>query len=89
MPSHLHPLSPSACDAIGRTPLVALDRITADYSGRIFAKLEMLNPGFSKTFSTVSGGLRAWAVIQIAPHVRSLKMPRPMEASGRDRRSSS
>ena len=48
MPSHLHPLSPSACDAIGRTPLVALDRITAEYSGRIFAKLEMLNPGFSK-----------------------------------------
>ena len=41
-------LSRSACDAIGHTPLVALDRITAAYSGRIFAKLEMLNPGFSK-----------------------------------------
>ena len=41
-------LSPSTCDVIGNTPLVALDRITADYSGRVFAKLEMLNPGFSK-----------------------------------------
>ena len=41
-------VSRSACDAIGHTPLVALDRITASYSGRIFAKLEMLNPGFSK-----------------------------------------
>ncbi len=38
----------SICDAIGNTPLVALDRITAAHSGRIFAKLEMLNPGFSK-----------------------------------------
>ena len=41
-------LAASACDAIGETPLVALDRITADYRGRIVAKLEMLNPGFSK-----------------------------------------
>ncbi len=41
------PLS-SATEAIGDTPLVALDRITADLDGRIFAKLEMLNPGFSK-----------------------------------------
>ncbi len=38
----------SICDAIGNTPLVALDRITTAHSGRIFAKLEMLNPGFSK-----------------------------------------
>ena len=38
----------SICDAIGNTPLVALDRITQAHSGRIFAKLEMLNPGFSK-----------------------------------------
>lgn len=46
----------SSCDrvldnvaqAIGTTPMVALDRITADIDGRIFAKLEMLNPGFSK-----------------------------------------
>ncbi len=41
-------LSVSASDAIGNTPLVALDRLTANYAGRIFAKLEMLNPGFSK-----------------------------------------
>jgi cysteine synthase A len=30
------------------TPLVALDRLTAGLDGRIVAKLEMLNPGFSK-----------------------------------------
>ncbi len=38
----------SAIDAIGNTPLVALDRLTADYDGRIVAKLEFTNPGFSK-----------------------------------------
>jgi cysteine synthase A len=38
----------SAADAIGWTPLVALDRITAGWEGRILAKLEMLNPGYSK-----------------------------------------
>ena len=35
-------------EAIGNTPLVALDRITQGLEGRILAKLEMLNPGFSK-----------------------------------------
>ena len=35
-------------DAIGRTPLVELARLTADIDGRIVAKLEYLNPGFSK-----------------------------------------
>jgi cysteine synthase A len=39
---------PSVADAIGITPLVALDRLTKDYDGRILAKLEYLNPGFSK-----------------------------------------
>ena len=38
----------SAIDAIGDTPLVALDRLTADHDGRIVAKLELTNPGFSK-----------------------------------------
>ena len=38
----------SAIDAIGDTPLVALDRLTADHEGRIVAKLEFANPGFSK-----------------------------------------
>lgn len=38
----------SAIDAIGDTPLVALDRLSADYDGRIVAKLEFANPGFSK-----------------------------------------
>jgi cysteine synthase A len=38
----------SAVDAIGDTPLVALDRLTSGVDGRILAKLEMLNPGYSK-----------------------------------------
>jgi cysteine synthase A len=38
----------SVLGAIGDTPLVALDRITCDLEGRILAKLEYLNPGFSK-----------------------------------------
>ncbi|MCP4896309.1 MAG: cysteine synthase family protein [bacterium] len=38
----------TASDAIGWTPLVALDRICAGIDGRILAKLEMLNPGYSK-----------------------------------------
>ncbi len=38
----------SVVDAIGNTPLVALDRITAGLDGRILAKLDYLNPGFSK-----------------------------------------
>ncbi len=41
---------PSVLGAIGETPLVRLDRITAnrDLSGTILAKLDYLNPGFSK-----------------------------------------
>ena len=42
------PLLPSAVEAIGNTPLVALSRITRGVQGRILAKLEYLNPGFSK-----------------------------------------
>ena len=38
----------SAIETIGNTPLVALDRLTASLDGRIFAKLEFFNPGFSK-----------------------------------------
>ncbi|MEQ8743672.1 cysteine synthase family protein [Parasphingorhabdus sp.] len=38
----------SVADTIGDTPLVALDRVTSGYGGRIFAKIEFLNPGFSK-----------------------------------------
>ena len=38
----------SAIEAIGETPLVELGRITRGLGGRILAKLEMLNPGFSK-----------------------------------------
>ena len=41
-------LLPSAVEAIGGTPLVELSRITRNVDGRIFAKLDHLNPGFSK-----------------------------------------
>ncbi len=38
----------SAVEAIGETPLVELSRLTRGVEGRILAKLEYLNPGFSK-----------------------------------------
>jgi len=38
----------SALDTIGDTPLVELSRITRGLRGRILAKLEYLNPGYSK-----------------------------------------
>jgi cysteine synthase A len=39
---------PSAIEAIGETPLVELSRLTKGMQGRILAKFEYLNPGFSK-----------------------------------------
>lgn len=39
---------PSVLDAIGFTPLLELSRLTKDLDGIILAKLEYLNPGFSK-----------------------------------------
>ena len=39
---------PSVVAAIGDTPLVELSRLTRGMRGRILAKLEYLNPGFSK-----------------------------------------
>lgn len=44
----MNPLLKSAVEAIGQTPLVELSRITRDLDGRILAKLDHLNPGFSK-----------------------------------------
>ena len=41
-------LLPSAVEAIGSTPLVSLTRFAAGYEGSLLAKLEFLNPGFSK-----------------------------------------
>lgn len=41
-------LAPSVVDAIGGTPAVELARLTRGLAGRIVAKLEYLNPGFSK-----------------------------------------
>jgi cysteine synthase A len=43
-----HTLLDSVLGAIGGTPLVELSRITRGLEGRILAKLEFLNPGFSK-----------------------------------------
>ncbi len=39
---------PSAVEAIGGAPLVELSRLTRGVEGHILAKLEYLNPGFSK-----------------------------------------
>jgi len=47
MTDQTHPLA-SAIEAIGNTPLVELARITNKLDGRILAKLDYLNPGFSK-----------------------------------------
>src|SRR5688572_2844165 len=41
-------LLPSVLGAIGNTPLVELSRLTRGLEGRVLAKLEYLNPGFSK-----------------------------------------
>ena len=41
-------LLPSTIEAIGETPLVELARLTRGLDGRILAKLDYLNPGFSK-----------------------------------------
>lgn len=41
-------LEKSVIDAIGNTPLVSLSRVTRNIPGKILAKLEYLNPGFSK-----------------------------------------
>lgn len=38
----------STIEAIGNTPLVELSRLTREIDGRILAKLENLNPGYSK-----------------------------------------
>ena len=38
----------SVIESIGNTPLVNLSRLTKGLDGQIFAKLDMLNPGFSK-----------------------------------------
>ncbi|MBO8128973.1 MAG: cysteine synthase family protein [Peptococcaceae bacterium] len=38
----------SVLEAIGNTPMVNLSRLAAGLEGQIFAKLEYLNPGFSK-----------------------------------------
>src|SRR5580698_11649549 len=41
-------LLPSVVNAIGSTPLVEVSRFTRGFDGRLFVKLEYLNPGGSK-----------------------------------------
>ena len=41
-------VAPSVVEAIGDTPVVELGRLTRDLRGRVVAKLDYLNPGFSK-----------------------------------------
>ncbi len=41
-------LLPSVVEAIGETPLIELSRLARGAGGRLLAKLEYLNPGFSK-----------------------------------------
>ncbi len=50
MSAHPHAgrLYASVTEAIGQTPLVELARLTRGLDGRILAKLDYLNPGFSK-----------------------------------------
>lgn len=38
----------SILEVIGNTPIVKLTRLTKELDGEIYAKLEYLNPGFSK-----------------------------------------
>jgi cysteine synthase A len=44
----LTPTLPSAVETIGSTPMVELQRLTSNMEGRILAKVEFFNPGFSK-----------------------------------------
>lgn len=44
----MDPVAPSIVEVIGRTPAVELSRLTEGIPGQVFAKLEYLNPGFSK-----------------------------------------
>ena len=46
--SRIDHVLPSTIEAIGETPLVELARLGRDLDGRILAKLDYLNPGFSK-----------------------------------------
>lgn len=41
------PIASSILETIGQTPLVALDRLGAGLPGRVLAKIEFFNPGFS------------------------------------------
>jgi cystathionine beta-synthase len=65
-------IHPDLLSLVGNTPLVALDRIGRDLSGRLVGKLEMLNPGGSVkdriadamvTAAESSGALRPGGVI--------------------------
>jgi cysteine synthase A len=46
--ARLDRVAPSILDVIGGTPAITLDRLTRGHRGRIVAKLDYLNPGFSR-----------------------------------------
>jgi cysteine synthase A len=48
MQRHIGEVAPSIVEVIGGTPVVELGRLTRGLRGRIVAKLDYLNPGFSK-----------------------------------------
>jgi cysteine synthase A len=48
MPRHMGEVAPSIIEVIGHTPVIELGRLTHGLEGRIVAKLDYLNPGFSK-----------------------------------------
>jgi cysteine synthase A len=45
---HLDQVAPSVVEVIGHTPVVELGRLTRGLRGRLVAKLDYLNPGFSR-----------------------------------------
>jgi cysteine synthase A len=51
----VQPVIDSVVDAIGSTPLVLLARLTRGLEGTILAKLDYLNPGFSKKDRAAKG----------------------------------
>lgn len=68
----MDPVYASAVEAIGQTPLVRLDRLTAGLDGTILAKLDYLNPGGSKKDRAARG------VIETAERSGELRPGQPV-----------
>ena len=70
---------PSAVEAIGRTPLVELSRITRGLGGRLLAKIEYLNPG-----NNVTAIILAWHQVSVSSTDNSPATPHALERRLRD-----